>query len=85
MNNLFYLRWSHINCKITLTDDEAIKLVKQGFSCSKCQKDKQVDLIVKEDINIKEHAELYEEICKSINIVFTSFYFILINNLFKIN
>lgn len=54
-------RWSHVSCKHTLGEDEANKLIKQqGFSCVRCQKDK--ENAFRSDLDNKTQSDLLEEI-----------------------
>ena len=56
------LRWSHVNCKNCLSEDEANKLVKQGFSCIRCLKDK--EMVMRGELDNKTQSDHLEEICK---------------------
>lgn len=63
-------RWSHVNCKNQINEDEAERLALQGFSCNICLKEKELDnskrleLLKINKKNIKSHGDLIEEFSK---------------------
>ena len=76
-------RWSHISCKSCLGEDEAAKLVRHGFSCAKCQKGKELDVALKDEMSAKSQTDLLDEICKqSIEILA---YYLWINKFFLLS
>jgi hypothetical protein len=60
-------RWSHVNCKLSISEEEAEKLGMQGYSCQICLREREADnskrleLLKINKKNIKTHQDLIDE------------------------